>query len=309
MLAHPAMFCSINTDLDVGDRYRYRTKMSTRKCNVALNEPQHHVIDPADLRGTLNNRIKHRLHVRGRATDNAQHLGRCRLMLQGFAQFRVAFLDLLEQSHVLNGDDSLISEGFEKFDLFFSKRSNFLAADCDHSDRNTLSQQWRTKCSSHPRNWLSGLIVGELRQLCCNVMNVYRLAVDHGSAGGGPPIKRAPPRLPNRPHSIYGHALNHVSIDTMNQSIARITQPRCIFCDYIEHRLDIRRRTGNHAQYFTRRGLLFQRLLEFLEKSHVLNSDDRLVGEDFEESYLLLGEWTDLCSANDNGPDWIPFTK
>src|SRR5262249_41442009 len=134
--------------------------------------------------GALDDRVEDRLHVGGRTADDAEHLGRCRLMLQGLAQFRIALLDFLEEPHILDGDDRLVGEGFEEFDLFFSKRSNFLAADCDHSDRNTLSQQWRTKCSSHPRNWLSGLIVGELRQLCCNVMNVYRLAVDHGSAGG-----------------------------------------------------------------------------------------------------------------------------
>src|SRR5215510_5558943 len=119
-------------------------------------------------------------------------------MFQRLSQLCVALLQLFEQPHILNSDDRLISEGFEKFDLFFSKRSNFLAADCDHSDRNTLSQQWRTKCSSHPRNWLSGLIVGELRQLCCNVMNVYRLAVDHGSPGGCPSAERSPTRLRNQ---------------------------------------------------------------------------------------------------------------
>src|SRR5215468_12616245 len=99
-------------------------------------------------------------------------------MFQRLSQLCVALLQLFEQPHILNSDDSLISEGFEKFDLFFSKRSNFLAADCDHSDRNTLSQQRRADYGSRPGNRLSGLRVRELCQLCCNVMNVYRLAVD-----------------------------------------------------------------------------------------------------------------------------------
>ena len=33
-------------------------------------------------------------------------------MLQRLAQFRVAFLDLLEQSHILDGDNRLVGEGF-----------------------------------------------------------------------------------------------------------------------------------------------------------------------------------------------------
>ena len=40
-------------------------------------------------------------------------------MLQGLAQFCVALLDFLEQPHVLDGDDRLIGEGFEKLDLPF----------------------------------------------------------------------------------------------------------------------------------------------------------------------------------------------
>ena len=39
-------------------------------------------------------------------------------MLQGFAQFGVALLDLLKQPDILDGDDGLIGEGFEKRDLF-----------------------------------------------------------------------------------------------------------------------------------------------------------------------------------------------
>src|SRR5215813_7725630 len=158
--------------------------MSPRNKIVPLAQSQHYVINSTNPSCALHDRVEHWLYIRRRAANDAEHLGRCGLMLQGLPQFCIALLDLYEQSDIFNRDDSLISEGFEKFDLFFSKRSNFLAADCDHSDRNTFSQQWRTKCGSHPRNWLSGLIVGELRQLCCHVMNVYRLAVDHGSAGG-----------------------------------------------------------------------------------------------------------------------------
>ncbi|TKS58070.1 MAG: hypothetical protein EWM72_03243 [Nitrospira sp.] len=61
--------------------------MSPRNKTVPLAESQHHVIDPTNPGGALDDGIEHRLHVGRRAADDAEHLGSCRLMLQGFAQF------------------------------------------------------------------------------------------------------------------------------------------------------------------------------------------------------------------------------
>src|SRR5262249_13798918 len=177
MLAHPANLWLINTDLDAGGGYR--TKVGPQNHGVPIAESYQHVIDPTNSCRALDDGVEDRLHVSRRAADYAQHLGRCGLMLQRLAQFGIALLNLLEQPYVFDGDHRLVSEGLKKFDLFFSKRSNFLAANGDHSDRNTLAQQWRAECCSHPGNWLSRLIVRELCKLCCNVMYVYRLAVDH----------------------------------------------------------------------------------------------------------------------------------
>ena len=74
------------------------------------------------------------------AADDAEHLGRRRLMLQGLAQFGIALLDFLEQPHVLDGDHRLIGEGLEKGDLLFSERTNFRAANMDHANRNTFAE-------------------------------------------------------------------------------------------------------------------------------------------------------------------------
>ena len=117
MLAHPAILWLINTDLDAGDGYG--TKMSPRNHSVPLAESQHHVINPTNPCGALDDGVEHRLHVRGRAADDAEHLGRCRLMLQRLAQFCVALLEFFEQPHVLDGDDGLVSKGFEQRDVFF----------------------------------------------------------------------------------------------------------------------------------------------------------------------------------------------
>ena len=85
--------------------------MSPRNHNVPLAKSQHHIIDPTNPRGAFDDGVEHRLHVRRRAADDAEHLGRCRLMLQGFAQFCVALLQFFEETDVLDGDDSLRCEG------------------------------------------------------------------------------------------------------------------------------------------------------------------------------------------------------
>ena len=81
---------------------------------------------------------KHRLNIRRRAGNDPQDFTRGRLLLQRFLQF-------LEQPDVLNGDDRLVGEGFEKGNLFVRKRSNFRASNENRSNRNALSQQRRAE--------------------------------------------------------------------------------------------------------------------------------------------------------------------
>ena len=76
----------------------------------------------------------------------------------------------------------------------------------------------------------------------------------------------------------------------INRTSSRITQPRGAFRDRIQHRLNIRRRAGNDAQDFTRRSLLLERFLEFLKQPNILDRDDGLVGEGFEQLDLRRGE-------------------
>ena len=90
MLAQPAIMWLIDTDLNTANRDW--TKMGPRNHNFPLSESQHYVIDPTNPGGALDDGIEDRLHVRRRAADDAEHLGRCRLMFQRLAQFRVALL-------------------------------------------------------------------------------------------------------------------------------------------------------------------------------------------------------------------------
>src|SRR5262249_33587723 len=110
MVAYPAKMWPINALLHV--RNSYWTKMSPQNRIIPLVESQHHIIDPANPGRALDDGVEHRLHIRRRAADNTEHLSRCRLMLQGLAQLRIALLQFFEQPDILNGDHRLISERF-----------------------------------------------------------------------------------------------------------------------------------------------------------------------------------------------------
>src|SRR5207244_13630071 len=78
------------------------TKMSSQTRRVPFAESQHHVIDPANPGGALDDGVKNRLHVRRRAADDAEYLGCRRLMLERLPQFRVACFEFSAAAQVLN---------------------------------------------------------------------------------------------------------------------------------------------------------------------------------------------------------------
>ena len=61
-------------------------------------------------------------------------------MLQGLTQFLVAFLQFLEQPHVLDGDHCLVGEGFKKLNLLVREWTHFLAANQNSPEGNTFAQ-------------------------------------------------------------------------------------------------------------------------------------------------------------------------
>src|SRR5262249_36543813 len=115
--------------------------MPARNHHVSLAESKHHVIDPANLCRALDDRVEDRLHIRRRPADDAKHLSRRCLMLQCFAQFCIALLDLLEQAHIFNGDRCLVCEGFEQSDLLVGKRPYLHPPDVNASNRLSFSNK------------------------------------------------------------------------------------------------------------------------------------------------------------------------
>src|SRR5215813_516091 len=143
MLPHPGKPRFVNAHVTATNGYW--TKMNPRSQNVSVAESQHYVVHATNPGGALDDSVEHRLHVGRRAADDAQHL-RCRcLMLQGFAQFCIALLNLLEQPHILDGDHSLVGESFKKSDLLVRERPDLCSADHNGPDWNAFSKQWCDK--------------------------------------------------------------------------------------------------------------------------------------------------------------------
>ena len=67
--------------------------------------------------GVRGDGLHDRLEIGRRARDHPQDLRRGRLLLQRLRHLGVPRLQLLEQAHVLDGDDRLVGEGLQQVDL------------------------------------------------------------------------------------------------------------------------------------------------------------------------------------------------
>src|SRR4029077_1413618 len=74
-------------------------------------------------------------HVKLRAANDFQHVGRCRLLFQCLAQVVGPLAQFVEQPRVLNGDDRLSGEVLDQLDLLLGKGTNLLAVDGESADQ------------------------------------------------------------------------------------------------------------------------------------------------------------------------------
>src|SRR5262249_11517968 len=111
----------------------------------------------------------------------------------------------------------------------------------------------------------------------------------------------------NRHWPVHCHLMKNVSVQTSDCGILSVTKLCCILHDHVQHRLNIRRRAGDDPQNFTRCSLLLQRLFEFLEQPHVLDSDHRLLSEGFKQLDLRRGEGAYLDATREQSSNELPL--
>jgi hypothetical protein len=91
--------------------------------------------------------------------------------------------------------------------------------------------------------------------LCRDVMDVNRLTVNNGSAARTS-TNDGSLHFRNWQWPIVRDALKAISLNAKNHSIVCLTQPCGILRHHIQHRLQVRRRVGDHAEDLARGGLL-----------------------------------------------------
>src|SRR5687767_3385062 len=95
-------------------------------------------------------------------------------------------------------------------------------------------------------------------------------------------------------------APKYIAIELADNGIICFTQARGVFGHSIQYRLDLRRRAGDDAKDFARRCLLLQSLFELLKQTNVLNGNNRLIREGFEEGDLLFRKGSYFGALNNN---------
>ena len=89
--------------------------------------------------------------------------------------------------------------------------------------------------------------------------------------------------------------VEHFALEARHDRVLSVAQPAGAAHDRVEHGLDVGGRAADHAQDLPRRRLLLERLrqlavarLQLPEQPHVLDGDDRLVGEGLEQRHLTF---------------------
>src|SRR5262249_39704049 len=195
----------------------------------------------------------------------------------------------------LDGDNRLIREGLEEFDLQRSEGAH-LAPACSQSPNEfaLLSKGGRQKGSKRAagakRREFSLLVeIGNVeRAMFAHPAKLRLIKTDVASSDSG-----------NRSKMSARH--EDVRFGKSQQDIVDPTHPGGTLHDGIKNWLHVRRRAADDTKHLGRRGLMFQSLAQFcvalldlLKQAHVLDSDHGLIGEGFEQRDLLVRERTDL---------------
>src|SRR5262249_28952814 len=118
-----------------------QTMTASKVKEIAVKPHHERELATAQPHRSLGNRVEHRLDVGRRAGDHVQDLGAGRLLLERLGELARARLHLVEQPHVLDGDDGLVGEGLEQLDLLRTEGPRFGAAHHEGPDDDSLAQQ------------------------------------------------------------------------------------------------------------------------------------------------------------------------
>ena len=269
--------------------------------DVLLDEPGVRI---AELGGLFGDFMQDMPQIEGGA-DGAAHLAQRVDLFQRLLQFAGPLLNLLEESHILDGDDRLVGKGLEKLDLLVGEGLGLLAAHHDRPERDPFTQERcgeRRPVAEPSREGSPFRKLGLIR--LSKVPNMDGLPIHHCPTGYRTAIHRDTLFVPDPEfwdRSLSRSLSEDLPIQTEENSIFRITQARGVLRDSIQHGLEVCRGATDNPEDLAGGGLLFEglgelavALLDLVEQTDVLDGDDGLVGEGLEQGDLLVGERANL---------------
>src|SRR5215471_6470642 len=99
--------------------------------------------------------------------------------------------------------------------------------------------------------------------------------------------------------------MDQLAVEPLDHAVSSPAQLPCIGCNRFENRLHVALRLADHAQNLARGSLLLQCFsqvvvagLQFLEQTHILNSNDRLRSKRLEQGNMRLRERARLSATD-----------
>ena len=274
---------------------------------VTVQLTEEHLVGLGEAGRRIDDGIEHRPERKLRPRHDLEHARDRRLLREAFGQFLLPRLQFVKQPRILDGDDGLISEGLDKLDLAGSERFDLVATDDDDADDDAIAQQRNTEVGS---NLTGAEVVGHRQRefgISANVGDVHGPAGCSDAAGHGTVVGRD--RICGKVSRPIGVGIGgrreviEPTIEPQDERLVRASQPFRRFRYGVEHRRDLCRRLGNDTEHLARRRLVFEAFgqfllpgLEVVEEAGVLDGDDGLVGEGFDEGDLAIGEAARLCA-------------
>ena len=239
--------------------------------------------------GARRNRLEHRLHIRRRAGDDLEDVSRCGLALQRLPR-------LVEQPGVFNGDQRLVAERFSDGNVSGAEGAGPPGSERQQANAFSFAQQGQKKRRIDAVFHVDAAFV--LRQI--NLRPVGQ--VEH-FFGKNRPGREVGLRVQGnrRTGEVFAktvcvsqrHEMVGRSVTQHDRCHVTAEQPPRRRDDGVEHRLHIRRRLADDAQYVGGGGLPLQRQLRFFEQPGVLDGNEGLVSEGLRLSDL--GRTKSIC--------------
>ena len=273
---------------------------------------------PANSRWQLSTiGVEHRLRVGDRAADDAQDLGGRRLALE-------RLLGLVEQARVLDRDHRLVGERLEQRVLALAQALDLLAEHGQRADAAAFPHQRRDddrRAEVHLQRGLHGRLrrdalvaqVADLDQApAADRLLGQRAGERSRERGADPRLDLGGPGLAETPagrvrHAEHRHVHLAVLVDDAQREGLRREQAVAALDDLLEHRRGVGHRVADDVQHLGGRRLLLQRLLRLVEQAHVLDRDQRLVGERLGQRDLGVAERAGRLAPEHQHADALAF--